>query len=252
MSAARRFLRRYVHLLGVFFAPPHGHDEHQTENQKECSYEDDLTAGSTGKGQRWRWAAKFSGGLVEGHESWSLFAFARYRSGFGVGIDLLAPCRGTCGSSDVLKRPDRGGKCDGDGEVDRCAFADIERVGSCQQVDVVAVRGTETAVWVTVVQANALPMFVAVLFESSECVELDLKTVEVDSRNTRYRWPVRWVVEKVSSAFSADGSSKGRVLWLTDANGHSASVDVAPSYGSGLDTVAEDLIVAIEQRRAAA
>ena len=85
-----------------------------------------------------------------------------------------------------------------------------------------------------------------------ECVELDLKTVDVDSRNTRYRWPVRWVVEKVSSAFSDDGSSNGRVLWLTDANGRSASVDVAPSYGSGLDTVAEDLIVAIEQRRAAA
>ena len=42
-----------------------------------------------------------------------------------------------------------------------------------------------------------------------ECVELDLKTVDVGSRNTRYRWPVRWVVEKVSSAFMAEKVNLG-------------------------------------------
>ena len=85
-----------------------------------------------------------------------------------------------------------------------------------------------------------------------ERVELDLETVSIDTRRSRGRWWfTQYVVHPVRSAMDAD-YQPARVLCLSDAHGQSASVDVAPRYGSGLDTVAEDLVSAIEEKRLAA
>ena len=85
-----------------------------------------------------------------------------------------------------------------------------------------------------------------------ERVELDLETVSIDTRKSRGRWWfTQYVVHPVRSAVDAD-YQPARVLCLSDAHGQSASVDVAPRYGSGLDTVAEDLVSAIEEKRLAA
>lgn len=86
-----------------------------------------------------------------------------------------------------------------------------------------------------------------------ERVELDLQTVGVDARRSRGRWWfTQYLVHPGRKALDPNYQPAARVLCLTDAHGKSASVDVAPRYGSGLDTVAEDLINAIEERRLAA
>ncbi len=86
-----------------------------------------------------------------------------------------------------------------------------------------------------------------------ERVELDLETVSIDARRSRGRWWfTQHVLHPARTVMDADYQPAARVLCLSDAHGQSASVDVAPRYGSGLDTVAEDLVSAIEERRLAA
>ncbi len=86
-----------------------------------------------------------------------------------------------------------------------------------------------------------------------ERVELDLQTVNIDARKSRGRWWfTQYVVHPIRSFLDSDYQPAARVLCVTDAHGHTAKVGVAPRYGTGLDTVAEDLISAIEERRLAA
>lgn len=89
-----------------------------------------------------------------------------------------------------------------------------------------------------------------VVVNLDERVELDLHTVDIEARRSRGRW---WFTQHFlhpgRSALDPNYQPAARVLRLTDADGQSADVGVAPRYGSGLDTVAEDLIDAIEERR---
>ncbi len=87
---------------------------------------------------------------------------------------------------------------------------------------------------------------------------LDLETVTVDSRVDREAWPQDDLIDEFREALGRKpGPSKSqtdmaRGLWLCDSTGEEVRVGVAPAYGSRLDLLAEELIVAIEERRTAA
>lgn len=92
---------------------------------------------------------------------------------------------------------------------------------------------------------------IVVNFNSSH--RLDIDTVEVDARVDRKAWPQDDLLPDVRNALG-DGEQPetARALWLSDASGEEVRVGVAPSYGSRLDEVAEDLILAIDEHRSAA
>ena len=83
----------------------------------------------------------------------------------------------------------------------------------------------------------------------SSSYELDLATVriadEVDSR----RWPEDNVGQALADDLAEPETQPARVLYLTDGSGAHVRVGVAPSYGSRLDAIAEDLYVAIDTMR---
>lgn len=81
---------------------------------------------------------------------------------------------------------------------------------------------------------------------------LDIDTVQVDSRSDRDAWPQDDLTPDVREALGDGDKSEARALWLSDGTGEEVRVGVAPSYGSRLDEVAEDLMVAIDERRSAA
>ncbi len=84
---------------------------------------------------------------------------------------------------------------------------------------------------------------------------LDLDTVTVDSRVDREAWPQDDLIPEFRQALGSGEHGKpdvARGLWLCDSNGEEVRVGVAPAYGSRLDSLAEQLIFAIEERRSAA
>ena len=84
-------------------------------------------------------------------------------------------------------------------------------------------------------------------------VEFDLHSVSIDAQRTRGRWWFnRYIVHGLLSKLDRNHQPPARILVLTDASGKKTHVGVAPPFGSRLDTVAEDLISAIEERRIAA
>lgn len=79
--------------------------------------------------------------------------------------------------------------------------------------------------------------------------ELDLETVRIDDEKNPETWPQNDVVAAEDLAVGSAGSKQARILCLTDDSGIKAKVGVAPSYGSRLDQIAEDLNAAIVRMR---
>lgn len=80
---------------------------------------------------------------------------------------------------------------------------------------------------------------------------LDINSVRIDDQNNPNAWPQNDLVPAEALGQNAASSSGARELMLTDDTGVKANVGVAPSYGSRLDEIAEDLYIAIDRMRAA-
>lgn len=79
--------------------------------------------------------------------------------------------------------------------------------------------------------------------------ELDLQSVRIDDAKNPDAWPQDDVVEARSVRANTAGSKQARMLCLTDDSGVKAQVGVAPSYGSRLDEIAEELYIAVDRMR---
>lgn len=82
--------------------------------------------------------------------------------------------------------------------------------------------------------------------------ELDIDTVKIEDEKNPEAWPhddnfVARPAPKDEAQRLAE--KKARLLILTDASGVKANVGVAPSYGTRLDEIAEDLYIAIDRMR---
>lgn len=80
---------------------------------------------------------------------------------------------------------------------------------------------------------------------------LDINSVRIDDQNNPNAWPQNDFVPPEALASNTAGSTQARELMLTDHTGIKANVGVAPSYGTRLDEIAEDLYIAIDRMRAA-
>ena len=80
---------------------------------------------------------------------------------------------------------------------------------------------------------------------------LDLASVRIDDEVAPDVWPQDDFIDSGSISSNTAGSKKARALCLTDASGIKVPVGVAPSYGTRLDEIAEDLYIAIDRMREA-
>lgn len=78
---------------------------------------------------------------------------------------------------------------------------------------------------------------------------LDLQSVRIDDEKNPDAWPQNDIIEATDVSSNVAGSKRARVLCLTDDSGLKAQVGVAPSYGSRLDEIAEELYIAIDRMR---
>ncbi len=85
---------------------------------------------------------------------------------------------------------------------------------------------------------------------------LDLESVRIDDENNPDVWPQDDFMSDRPTSADTDGSTvaansgKARSLCLTDDSGIKVPVGVAPSYGTRLDEISEDLYIAIDRMRA--
>lgn len=82
--------------------------------------------------------------------------------------------------------------------------------------------------------------------------ELDINTVRIEDQKNPEAWPHDDIIEvnpEPKDELQQLEEKKARALILTDASGVKAPVGVAPSYGSRLDEIAEDLYIAIDRMR---
>lgn len=79
--------------------------------------------------------------------------------------------------------------------------------------------------------------------------ELDLRSVRIDDESNPDAWPQDDIIDTASLASNVAGSKRARMLCLTDDSGVKAQVGVAPSYGTRLDEIAEELYIAVDRMR---
>ena len=79
--------------------------------------------------------------------------------------------------------------------------------------------------------------------------ELELWSVRLEVREDPGIWPQDDLREVMRSTFEQDDPKRARTLVLTDSSEQQVRVGVAPSYGRRLDTITEDLNIAIARHR---
>ena len=79
--------------------------------------------------------------------------------------------------------------------------------------------------------------------------ELELWSVRLEVREDLGIWPQDDLREVMRSTFEQDDPKRARTLVLTDSSEQQVRVGVAPSYGRRLDTISEDLNIAIARHR---
>ena len=79
--------------------------------------------------------------------------------------------------------------------------------------------------------------------------ELELWSVRLEVREDPGIWPQDDLREVMRSTFEQDDPKRARTLVLTDSSEQQVRVGVAPSYGRRLDTITEDLNIAIAKHR---
>ena len=79
--------------------------------------------------------------------------------------------------------------------------------------------------------------------------ELELWSVRLEVREDPGIWPQDDLREVMRSTFEQNDPKRARTLVLTDSSEQQVRVGVAPSYGRRLDTISEDLNIAIARHR---
>lgn len=79
--------------------------------------------------------------------------------------------------------------------------------------------------------------------------ELELSSVRIEVRDDPSVWPKDDLRDDAREAFGQEEPSRARSLVLTDSSDQQVRVGIAPSYGRRLDTITENLNIAIATHR---
>jgi len=79
--------------------------------------------------------------------------------------------------------------------------------------------------------------------------ELELWSVRIEVRDDPKAWPRDDLLPEMREAFDQEDAKRARSLVLVDSSDQQVRVGIAPSYGRRLDTITENLNIAIAKHR---